>query len=633
MNKFLLPFLLAVPFLFTSSVLADSATFTRNLTIGSRGEEVSNLQKLLSTDISIYPEGLVTGYYGPLTKKAVAAFQKKYGIQTIGVVGPKTLSILNTLTKSTNANPVAKLESPSFLENRPINSQTTVVSPASSNTTSTTAPVIHNVAAPSTSTTTKRVIINYKRNPIKADEDSILSRGGKRKHTFNIIPAIAAEVSDSEVINLSKDPNVASVEIDELVYIRAVQEYTNTWGVLHIGSDSAHASGQTGKTIKVAVLDTGIDYNNTDLNLNYAGGFNFVNGTADPLDDNGHGTHIAGTIAAIKNNVGVVGVAPDVKIYALKVLDAQGKGYTSDIIAALQWSANNGIQIINSSYGTPTNPGTGLQSAFAALEAKGIINVASAGNSGTCLGDTNTTEYPAMYSSVIAVAAIDSSNARPCFSATGNKIELSAPGVNINSTKLGGGNILYNGTSMAAPHVTGVAALLMGMNITDSNGNGRINDEIRNILDSSAIDIGTVGHDNWYGYGLVKADKAIAMANQLYPTTTTTPVATTTPSTTIAPVTTTPITTTPTTTVPVLSPNPTPTIVPAPTILPLPIFSPIPAIIKPIILPITLPITFPYTRKPSDHTESNSESRRQNENNYGYQVKEKIQNNHQNRGQ
>ncbi len=614
MKKKLLPFLLVVPFLFTSSVLADSATFTRNLTLGSRGEDVSNLQKLLSTDISIYPEGLVTGYYGLLTKKAVTAFQKKYGVETVGVVGPKTLSILNTLTKSTNANPIAKLESPSFLENRPINSQTT------------------NVAVSSTPTTTKRVIINYKRNPIKADEDFIFSRGGKRKHTFNIIPAIAAEVSDSEVINLSKDPNVASVEIDELVYIRAVQEYTNTWGVLHIGSDSAHASGQTGKTIKVAVLDTGIDYNHTDLNLNYAGGFNFVNGTADPLDDNGHGTHIAGTIAAIKNNVGVIGVAPDVKIYALKVLDAQGKGYTSDIIAALQWSVNNGIQITNSSYGTPTNPGNGLESAFTALEAKGIINVASAGNSGTCLGDTNTTEYPAMYSSVIAVAAIDSSNARPCFSATGNKIELSAPGVNINSTKLGGGNILYNGTSMAAPHVTGVAALLMGMNITDSNGNGRINDEIRNILDSSAIDIGTVGYDKWHGYGLVKADKAITMANQLYPTPITTPVATTTPPTTIAPVTTTPITTTPTTTVPVLSPDPTPIIMPAPTILPLPTFSPIPTIIKPIILPITLPITLPYTRKPSDHTESNSESRRQNENNYGYQVKEKIQNNYQNRG-
>ncbi len=603
MNKFLLPFLLIVPFLFTSSVLADSATFTRNLTLGSKGEDVSNLQKLLFTDISIYPEGFVTGYYGPLTKKAVIAFQKKYGIETIGVIGPKTLSILNTLTKSTNANPIAKLESPSFLENRPINSQTT--------STSTT-----------TTTTTKRVIINYKRNPIKADEDSILSKGGKRKHTFNIIPAIAAEVSNSEIISLSKDPNVASVEIDELVYIRVDQEYINTWGVLHIGSDSAYASGQTGKTIKVAILDTGIDYNNTDLNLNYAGGFNFVNGTADPLDDNGHGTHIAGTIAAIKNNVGVVGVAPDVKIYALKVLDAQGRGYTSDIIAALQWSVNNGMQIINSSYGTPTNPGTGLESAFATLEAKGIINVASAGNSGTCLGDTDTTEYPAMYSSVIAVSATDSSNTRPCFSATGKKIELSAPGVNINSTKLGGGNILYNGTSMATPHVTGVAALLMGMNITDSNGNGRINDEIRNILDSSALDIGTVGRDNWHGYGLVKADKAITMANQLYPITiapvTTTPI--TTP-------TTTPTTTTPTTTVPVLSPNPTPIITPAPTILPLPIFFPIPTII----IPITLPITPPYIRKPSEHTEGNSESRRQNENNYGYQVKERIQNNYQNR--
>ncbi len=461
-----------------------------------------------------------------------------------------------------------------------------------------------------TSTATKRVIINYKRNPTKADEDFILSRGGKRKYTFNIISAIAAEVSNAEAISLSGDPNVASVEIDELVYIRASadQEYINTWGVLHIGSDSAYVSGQTGKTIKVAVLDTGIDYNNTDLNLNYAGGFNFVNGTADPLDDNGHGTHIAGTIAAIKNNVGVVGVAPDVRIYALKVLDAQGRGYASDIISALQWSVNNGIQIINSSYGTPTNPGAGLESAFATAEAKGIINVASAGNSGTCLGDTNTIEYPAMYSSVIAVSATDPVNDRPCFSATGNKIELSAPGVKINSTKLGGGNILYSGTSMAAPHVTGVSALLMGMNITDSNGNGRINDEIRNILSSSALDIGTLGRDNWYGYGLVKADKAIAIANQLYPITTITPVATTTSPTSTVPVTKTPTTNKPTTTVPVLYPGHTPIIMPTSTI-------------------------FPYTRNPSEYTENNPESRRQNENNYGYEVKEKSQNNYQNRRQ
>ncbi len=598
MKNFLqITLLTLISFSFSSSVSAETIRFPRSLGVGMRGDDILNLQKYLATDFSVYPEGITSGYYGKLTKKAVASFQTKNGLESTGFVGPKTLRVLNLLTKATVAIPVANVSPPASFSNAPAPASiptSTITPPVNKNTTPHEDAVISPVTTTNNLTTitgTKRVIINYKKIPTKTDEDSIRKKGGKTRHAFKIIPAIAAEVSDAEITNLYKDPNVASVEIDALVHARIDQEYRNTWGVLHIGSDTAFTSGQTGKTVKVAVLDTGIDYNNTDLISNYAGGYNFVTGTTDPMDDNGHGTHVAGTIGAVKNNIGVVGVAPDVIIYALKVLDAQGNGYTSDVISALQWSMNNGIHVVNNSYGTTVNPGTALESTFAILEAKGIVSVASAGNSGTCAGNTATIEYPAMYSSVIAVAATDSLNTRPCFSATGSQIELSAPGVNINSTKLGGGNIVYSGTSMASPHVAGVVVLLLAMNVPDANGNGRNNDEIRNILHRSALDIGTAGRDNWYGYGLVKADTAIAMASQLLPTTPT------------------PITTTPD---PVADPVITPIASP---ITPKPKFNP-----SPTPLPITLPVTSPYEKETGPR--GNSETHRHDEDNRGSQVKE-----------
>jgi subtilisin family serine protease len=186
--------------------------------------------------------------------------------------------------------------------------------------------------------------------------------------------------------------------------------------VARIGSESLHATGVRGTGIKVAVLDTGIAYAHPDLAANYAGGRDFVNNDNDPNDDNNHGSHVAGTIAAVLNGTGVVGVAPEARLYGVKVLNASGSGSWSGIIAGVQWVVDNGIKITNNSYGSSSNPGSIVEAAYANSAAAGVLHIASAGNSGTCAGNTDTVGYPAKFASVVAVAATQPNDARPCFS-------------------------------------------------------------------------------------------------------------------------------------------------------------------------------------------------------------------------
>src|SRR5581483_2076963 len=257
-----------------------------------------------------------------------------------------------------------------------------------------------------------------------------------------------------------------------------------------------------GDGIKVAVLDSGVDYNHPDLAANYAGGYNFVSSNADPLDDAGHGTFVSGIIAANDDGNGIVGVAPDSKLYALKVLDSNGIGYVGDIIAALQWCVDHNIDIISMSFGLQSDS-PALHDAIANAYSHGIVLVAAAGNV------PGTIDYPAAYSEVIAVGATDSNDVRAPFSATGSSLELVAPGVRVVSTypfSLGGPYHTDDGTSDSAPHVAGVAALIKG---TDerlwhpaiTNGDSVwTSDEIRKVLDATAVDLGSSGKDPEYGY-------------------------------------------------------------------------------------------------------------------------------------
>lgn len=366
-------------------------------------------------------------------------------------------------------------------------------------------PMQSNAAATSTQI---RVLVGFI-SPVTASDRSVIENvDGTLRHSFELIPAVSAFVSESSINGLLHNPRVAYVEYDGTLSA-ADMELDNTWGVQKIGGGTVQATGVTGAGVKVAVIDSGIDYTHSEFATSYAGGYDFVNEDSDPMDDLGHGTHVSGTIAAADNDSGVVGVAPDVELYALKVLDAQNFAYWSDVVRALEWSVNNGIQITNTSL--VGNQGSkSMQAAYDAATAAGLFNAVSAGNNGECIPRKGTITYPAKYDSVVAVGAVDSSDTRPCFSSTGNELDIVAPGVFINSTVIGGGySSTWSGTSMASPHVAGAAALLISAGISDENGNGLVNDDIRNILENTSVDPGAAGFDTAYGNGRVDVAAAV----------------------------------------------------------------------------------------------------------------------------
>jgi subtilisin family serine protease len=225
-------------------------------------------------------------------------------------------------------------------------------------------------------------------------------------------------------------------------------------GVDRIDADLAWTDS-TGQGIKVAILDTGIDTGHPDLNVK--GGINIINERKSYKDDNGHCTHVAGIVAALDNEIGVIGVAPNADLYAVKVLDRSGSGWLSDIIDGFDWCTQNDIKVINMSFGS-TVGNLLFEAAVKAVNLFGIIQVAAAGNEG---GAVN---YPAKYPEVIAVSAVDSGDSFAYWSNFGPEVDLAAPGVAINSTYKGGSYKVASGTSMSAPHVAGAVALKLQQN-------------------------------------------------------------------------------------------------------------------------------------------------------------------------
>lgn len=316
-------------------------------------------------------------------------------------------------------------------------------------------------------------------------------------HTYNLLPVVHVELTERQAQGLANHPGIKAIEQNA-----EVQKLGQTvpWGIPRVQGTDAHNKGFTGNGVKVAILDTGID--NTHEDLNVQGGYSVFDDAAnsDPFyDGDGHGTHVAGTVAALNNNLGVIGVAYDAELYAVKVLNNSGSGTWAGIAEGIEWAVENEMDIINMSLGG--SQGSSILEEWCNIaNEEGLLVVAAAGNSGNRGGNNDSVGYPAKYDSVIAVAATDENNNRASFSSTGPAVELSAPGVNVLSTLPGNNYASYNGTSMASPHVAGVAALVWAEQPELTNT------ELRQLLQETAQHLGA---SHQYGYGLVQAVDAI----------------------------------------------------------------------------------------------------------------------------
>lgn len=370
------------------------------------------------------------------------------------------------------------------------------------------------VAVPATASPDERgetrAIIAFRSIPPSLGATIIERGGGAVDHRYRLVPALAARLPSRLAFVLALIPGV-TVERDALVAFHGERPPPD-WGVRRVAAPAAHAAGMTGAGARVGIVDTGIDAAHPEIASRYAGGYDFVHDDTDPYDDNNHGTHIAGIVAAADDGVGVTGVAPGVTLFAYKVLDVEGRGYWSDVIAALDAALDpNGdgdstdrLDVVNLSLGTSRRPGSTVRSAFARAYGEGLLMVAAAGNFGNRAGEGDTVAYPARLPSVIAVAATDPDDMRTESSSTGPTVELAAPGINITSARAGGGYFAWNGTSLAAPHVVGLAALIVDEGVADEDGDGRTNDDVRMLLRAAAVDLGEPGRDRHYGFGLAR---------------------------------------------------------------------------------------------------------------------------------
>lgn len=232
---------------------------------------------------------------------------------------------------------------------------------------------------------------------------------------------------------------------------------TIPWGVSRIRAPEAWKRS-TGRRVKVGVIDTGIDFSHPDLQHAIGGGVNLIHRHMLPIDDNGHGTHISGTIAAASQQTGIIGVAPQASIYAVKAFDHNGTSYVSDIIQGIEWCVRNRIDVINMSFGMKTRS-SALEEAVRGAYRAGIAIVASSGNE----GQKGFVDYPARFAQTIAVGATTKKQKIAPFCNKGKQIDIYAPGEKIVSTWVNGKYNELSGTSMATSHVSGVIALLLSL--------------------------------------------------------------------------------------------------------------------------------------------------------------------------
>ena len=355
-------------------------------------------------------------------------------------------------------------------------------------------------------------IVKFKdsRGPAQEKADKLVEKHGvKVGYVYeNSFKGANINVLPGKEEDLAKDPDVESVVQDFTIYANDKSTLSSQatqvipTGIKWISADLNTTNEGSG--VKVAVLDTGIDFKHPDLMVNKPLSRDFSGDGTGGNDNNrsigGHGTHCAGVIAALNNNIGVLGVGSQIDLVSVKVLDRNGSGSFGGIIAGLDYvTANSGvIGVTNSSFGATggTNPSQSFLDASALLRAAyqraantGVINVVAAGNS--ALDVTSNNAVPAMYPEVFTVSAVNDgdgvqgNDSWASFSNFGNEVDIIAPGVNILSTAIGGGTSSLSGTSFSCPHVAGTVALYIARNSRPANGNAQLLGSLLNAISQS----------------------------------------------------------------------------------------------------------------------------------------------------
>lgn len=449
----------------------------------------------------------------------VAAALLVAGTATVAIVKPQALSSI--------AQPITHIFSPTSPE--PV----ATVSPAPS------ALAARYSAEGAAQTST--VLVHFKAGTSPSTVTAIHnSIGGKIKRTISgvgtaIVTLPANALVGDLIAKYKNHPEVDYAEPNFLAkstYAPNDPSFTNQWDLQKINASAAWDSGKAA-TSPIAIVDTGIMATHPDLSGEVEAGYNFVADTTNTADDNGHGTHVAGTIAAITDNaIGVASIGFHGGLMPVKVLDANGSGTYGDIASGITYAVDHGAKVINLSLVGPSNSQT-LQSAVTYAVNRGVFVVAAAGND-----NSSAPEYPAACVGVLAVSATSNDDSRASFSSYGSDIFAAAPGVNILSTYNTGGYATMSGTSMAAPHLAGLLGLAeQYVATTHSNiTSAQVLDDVKKSNDKiGAYAYDQNGWNQYYGYGRLNAGKLLSLlANGAITSPTVTPSATATPTSTPA---------------------------------------------------------------------------------------------------
>jgi thermitase len=337
-----------------------------------------------------------------------------------------------------------------------------------------------------------------------------------KKHLDSIYIFRSTSMETPEMIEyFTGNPNVEYVEPNFILMQNQVTlpndllyKENYQWNLPVIGTEEGWSITRGEENIEIAIVDTGVDLDHPELRNRLVKGYNVLDENDEPNDDNGHGTHVAGIIASETNNQeGVAGMTWFNKIMPVKAMGAKGYGTTFDIAKGIVWAVDHGADVINLSLGN-YQPSKVLEEAVQYAYSRNVVMVSAAGNDGS-----NQPTYPSAFPEVISVAAVDYDGRRASFSNYGEYIDIAAPGVYIPSTYYNSQYAALSGTSMAAPHVAGLAALIKSANPELSNT------QIVNIIKRSAIDLGEKGKDNDFGSGLIDVNSALQEASSNNPET------------------------------------------------------------------------------------------------------------------